>query len=84
MNGRALCTTLSLLLAAAQRRASDFEYEVHEVIHRLIDLAQWSDERKADLYALLAESVRADDRLIEIERKVERALRANDARFPHG
>lgn len=83
-SGSPLRTTLTLLLVAAQRRAEEFEFAVYEVIGRLVDLANWSDERRADLYATVAESVKADDRLTVIERKVGHALHLNDQRFPNG
>lgn len=77
-----LCTTLSLLLAANQRDTSDFEHAIHDIIAHLTDLAGWSDEKKADLYARLAESVHKEDRLVTIERKVSFALWANE-QFPY-
>ena len=77
-----LCTTLTLLIAANQRKGTDLEFEIHEVIAKLTDLAEWSDEKKADLYARLAETVKQDDRLVEIERKVSFALWQND-QFPY-
>lgn len=73
-----LCTTLSLLLAASQHPAESFDYKIHDIIQHLTDTAGWSDEKKADLYARLAESVKADDRLTTIERKASFALWQND------
>jgi hypothetical protein len=86
MNGStSLVTTLTLLLLAAQNKGRDeFEYEVHEVIHRLTDIQGMSDPCKADLYAMLVETVAADDRMLDIERKVEIAIARNRKRFPHG
>jgi hypothetical protein len=77
-----LCTTLALLLTANQRNTSDFDYAIHDIIAHLTDLADWSDEKKADLYARLAESVSKDDRLVDIERKVSVALWQNES-FPY-
>lgn len=76
-----LTTTITLLIAANQRSTNDLEYEIHEVIARLTDIADWSDEKKADLYARLAESISREDRIIDIERKVSFALWQND-QFP--
>ena len=76
-----LATTITLLIAANQRSTNDLEYEIHEVIARLTNLADWSDEKKADLYARLAEAINREDRIIDIERKVSFALWAND-QFP--
>lgn len=76
-----LTTTLTLLLAAAQAKPHEFEYRVSEVIEQLVDIAGWSDERKADLYALLVESVNSDDKLHVIDKKVEQALAKNEEHF---
>lgn len=77
-----LTTTLSLLLCAAQAcKPERFEYRTAEVIEHLVDLHGWSDERKADLYALLVESIEVDDKMLVIERKVNDALIKNEARF---
>ena len=76
-----LCTTLALLIAANQRKATELEYEIHAVIAGLIDIAEWTDEKKADLYARLAESINKEDRIIDLERKVSFALWQND-QFP--
>lgn len=80
--GDQLRTTLTLLLLAAQRVGKEqYEYEVYEVLHHLIDLAGWGDERKADLYAMLVERIRADMTMLEIERHVEDCLRKNQREF---
>lgn len=76
-----LTTTLSLLLVAAQAKPDDFEYRVAEIIQNLMDISGWTDERKADLYALIAESVQADDGMLTIEKKVHTALQKNEAHF---
>lgn len=76
-----LCTTLTLLIAANQRKATGLEYEIHAVIAGLVDIAGWTGEKKADLYARLAESINKEDRIIDLERKVSFALWQNDS-FP--
>ena len=76
-----LCTTLALLIAANQRKSTELEYEIHAVIAGLVDIAGWTDEKKADLYARLAESINKEDRIIDLERKVSFALWQND-QFP--
>ena len=76
-----LCTTLSLLIAANQRKGTELEYEIHAVIAGLVDIAGWTGEKKADLYARLAESINKEDRIIDLERKVSFALWQNDS-FP--
>ena len=81
----ALITTITLLLVAAQRGTSeDYGYRVAEVIERLMEIGDWTDERKADLYALLAEFVRVDDSMYLIETKVTKALQINSRRWAHG
>ena len=77
-----MSTTLALLIAANQRKGTDLGFEIHEVIARLVDLADWTDEKKADLYARLAESINREDRFVDIERKVSFALWANE-QFPY-
>lgn len=76
-----LTTTLSLLMVAAQAKPDDFEYRIAEIIQNLFDIQGWTDERKADLYALLADSVKADDTMLAIEKKVQTALHKNEAHF---
>jgi hypothetical protein len=77
--------TLALLIGAEaqQRHYSDgtFEHAVHEVIERAFDLAKWSNERKADLYARLAESLTAADTNTIRERKINEALWAAERDF---
>lgn len=80
-----LTTTIALLLVAAQRGTSeDYGYRVAEVIEHLMEIGDWSDERKADLYALLADTVKVDDSLHTIDGKVAAALSKNSRRWAHG
>lgn len=83
MNDRThrLTTTITLLLVAAQKTVKDFEYRVYEIIQRLLDLSGWSDEKRADLYARLVESVGTDDKMLTIEKKVDTALWKNEAAY---
>jgi NTP pyrophosphatase (non-canonical NTP hydrolase) len=76
-----LTTTLTLLLVARQSNISNFEHEIEDVLFKLVDIARWSDEQKADLYSLIAESVTATDKLTEIDRKVARCLAINQSRY---
>lgn len=77
-----LTTTLSLLLLAAQRcKPEDYEYRIAEIIQNLMDIRAWTDERRADLYALLTESITVDDGMLAIEKKVNAALQKNEAHF---
>lgn len=79
-----LTTTLTLLLVAQQRHADRFEDSVADVIEHLVDLSGWPDEKKADLYALLVESVTDDMKLAQVEKAVAAALDTNHKRFPNG
>ncbi len=77
-----LTTTLSLLLVAAQVcKPEDYEYRTAEIIENLMDISGWPDQRKADLYALLVESIEVDDGMLTIEKKVHAALQKNEAHF---
>lgn len=72
-----LALTLSLLIVAEkqQRKYSNaFEDAVYEVLERTMELSEWADEKKADLYARLAESLTAADTMIITEDKVNKAL----------
>lgn len=71
-----LATTLALLIYA--RRAEGPESSTHDVLCHLADIADWSDERKADLYALIAESVTAADPFFMVDAKVNDALWTNE------
>jgi ribosomal protein L29 len=66
---------------ARQSNISNFEHEIEDVLHKLVDIAKWTDEQKADLYSLIAESVTATDKMTAIERKVARALTVNQSRY---
>ena len=79
-----LTTNLALLFCAAQRKWSQFEYELHDILNGILADTGWSDEQKADLYATCVETVKVTDSLRELERKVAHALRVNAMRFPHG
>ena len=79
-----LTTNLSLLFCAAQRKWSQFEYELHDILNAILADAGWPDEQKADLYATCVETLTIKDTFLEIERKVTHALRVNQLRFPHG
>lgn len=76
-----LTTTLATLLQGCQAKPSSFEYRIYQVIDQLIDLQGWNDERRGDLYALLAESILEDDSLGTLIIKVDAALTKNAERF---
>lgn len=76
-----LTTTLATLLQGCQAKANAFEYRIYQVIDQLFELQGWNDERRGDLYALLAESVLADDSFGTLLIKVDAALTKNAQRF---
>lgn len=77
--------TLTLLLVSEgmqHKYTNRFDDAVHEVLERLF--TNWSDEKKADLYARLAERVTHDMPIAQMERAVDDCLCDNAAEFPHG
>lgn len=74
--------TLTLLITAErqQRKYADgtFEDAVYEVLEHAADLAGWSEERRADLYARIAESVTPADTIILMEQKINTCLWKNE------
>ena len=80
-NRHPLALTIALLITAQRQRFVDFEHSIQDVLAHLIDLAGWSDERKADLYALIAEKVTAGDSCIDMERKLDACLWKNEEHF---
>lgn len=74
-------TTTVALLIAAERAPGGLEESAHIVLARYF--ADWHDERKADLYARLAESLHAHDTIAAMEVKVNRALWDNQNECLH-
>ncbi len=71
-------TTVTLLLVAErqQRETPGLEEAAHVVLERYF--TDWPDERKADLYALMAERVRGDMPSGKMEETVSRCLWDNE------
>ena len=76
-----LALTLALLITAQRHQYNEWEEKIHTVIERLVDLAGWSDERRADLYARIADKVTAADRCIDMEHKINDCLWANEGLY---
>jgi hypothetical protein len=75
-----LTTTLATLIGSA---AQAQEYEpVAEAIEAATD--GYTADRKADLYALIQDSVNKDMSFNELQDAVDKALRSNDRRFHLG
>ena len=75
-------TLLTVTLLTAKRDEEQLPFPVHAVLEELH--ADWSEERRADLYARLADSLTADMKYPEAERVVSRCLRENHKEFPNG
>ena len=63
----------------SHRFEAQMEYATHQILGELFE--GWPDERKADLYALLVESVKGSDSWIVMFAKVGKALEKNARRF---
>lgn len=74
------CTTLALLIAA-ERNPNGLYDSAADVLARYF--ADWSDDRKADLYARLAESLLPGDTIATMEVKCSAALWANQNECLH-
>lgn len=80
MTRHPLTTTITLLIMA-EPQSKRLEDNVYQVLSHLIDLAEWSDERRADLYARLAERLKPDMTMLIMERVVEYCLIRNEEWF---
>lgn len=74
-------TTVACLIAA-EREPDGLEERAAVVLARFFH--DWSDERKADLYALLAESLTAGDTIATMTVKCSAALWRNQNEFGRG
>lgn len=74
-----LTITLLMISEAQQRRyQTGLEHPAYEVIERAMALAGYSDEKKADLYARMAERVDPRQPLAVVQRVVSDCLFEND------
>ena len=53
-----------LLVIAEQKQHTTFEYAIYEVLNRYMELKQWAEEMRADLYAQMAEQVKKTNSMI--------------------
>jgi len=59
--------------------------DIEDTVYALIDKGPYgSDERKADLYAQLVETLTADMRFDDMCAAIQAAMMKTAARFPHG
>jgi hypothetical protein len=74
---------LSLLITSARSTGCpDVEQAAYKCIEVFFD--EWSDDRKADLYALLAERVRPNMTMVDLQATVSRCLWDNENALAHG
>lgn len=76
-----LALTLSLLIKAEALHTAgvpDFEGSVHNVIARFLEERGFTDEKKADLYALLVEKLTPDMSHGNMRRACSACLHVND------
>lgn len=71
--------TLALLIGAEQMQ--DPELAAYIVIDKAMTLTHYSDDRKADLYARIEESVKPGDTIADMQVKISACLKANDLEF---
>lgn len=80
--------TLSLLIHAEGLRVAgaDFEDGIHMVIDRYLTERDYSDERKADLYALLVEKLKPNMLHSQMREVCDACLKLNEThwRFKNG
>jgi hypothetical protein len=76
-----LAAGLALVIYAENCKDSELEYGVHEVLTRSVDMIGWSDTRKADLYAMLAERLDKGMTFHMFESCINKTLWDNQNRF---
>ena len=74
-------TTLTLLLMAQENYSADLPHAVHTVIDHAMALAAYPDERKADLFARIAESVGPGMKMLDMQKAIQAALVENERVF---
>lgn len=78
-----MALSLTLLIHAERMRqqGGSFEFATYTVLDRAIDLAGWSEERRADLYARIVEGMGSEDhtKFITIQRVVTACLKEHCA-----
>lgn len=74
---RQQATTLATLIWSRKEAGEDLEYAAYEVIGEY--MADWTDERKADIYAMLAEELSATMPFPAMVEAVSECIRRNIA-----
>jgi hypothetical protein len=79
----ALTLTLLIMSESMQPRYRDaLEHPAYEVLERAC--SGYTDEKKADLYARLAERVRGSEPMLVLQKAVSDCMFENDKEYPHG
>lgn len=81
MNLHPMALTITLLIMAEQRQHTTFEYAIYEVLNQYMVIKEWPEEKRADLYAQLAEKLNAKSSMIHIEQVVSDSLFKTEERF---
>jgi hypothetical protein len=75
--------TLTILLNSEHdRKAGDtesFDSPVYDVMEAAANLTDWSDEKRADLYARIEENYKPSDTLVNQQISIAKALVMNEA-----
>ena len=72
---------ITLLIMAEERYAGSLPDAAYQVLAHSVDLAGYTEERRADLYSRIAECLAPGDSMTTKQRKIDDALRANDQEF---
>lgn len=70
-----------LLIIAEQRQHTTFEYAIYEVLNRYMELKNWPEEKRADLYAQMAEQVKVSNSMIVNQQIISNCIWRTEAKF---
>jgi hypothetical protein len=76
-----MALTITLLIVAEQRHHTCFEFAIYEVLNQYMAIKGWSDEKKSDLYANMAERIVSNMSLATMEAAVHECLLRTEGRF---
>ena len=72
---------IALLIHAEQKQHTNFEYAVYEVLNTYMEIKGWPEEKRADLYAQLAEKLPANLGVIQKEAVLNACLWQTERNF---
>jgi len=76
-----MALTVTLLIVAEQKHHTCFEFAIYEVLNQYMAIKGWPDEKKADLYAMMAERIPANMALAPMQAVVDECLRRTEEKF---